>query len=77
MALNLGIPRTRLLVRMVEMAGGVKPVLADADGVPLPMQRRSCVEASYDDVTEVTVTFAVDGELIRMLPDRMTVEKPE
>lgn len=75
MALNLSLPRTRLLVRMVETEIGVKPMLADAEGNILPMQIRSSIEASHDGLTEVTITFGVDEDMVRVVPDRLSRDK--
>ncbi|HSH41352.1 MAG TPA: hypothetical protein VK973_04430 [Arenicellales bacterium] len=72
MALNLSVPQPRLLVRMVETPRGIKPMLADAEGNLLPMQIASSIEASADELTTVTVTFAVDEDRVRMVPDRMS-----
>jgi len=71
MALNLSVPRTRLLVRtMTDGRGRTVPTLADADGAPLPMQRRVQLDYDAEGNAEITVTFFIDGDYIRQVPDR-------
>lgn len=67
---HLSLPQTQLLVRMTrDYQGQVVPQLADAAGVPLPMQRKVSMAYTHDGLAEVTVTFGVDGDQIRLLPD--------
>lgn len=66
----LGLPRTQLLVRMITVSDGqVVPLLTDAEGFPLPLQRQVSMAYDSDGRAEITVTFAVDGEAIQLLPD--------
>jgi hypothetical protein len=71
MSLHLSMPRPRLLVRMIaDDTGRTVPLLTDADGVPMPMQRRVSLAYDHEGRAEVTVTFAVDGDDIQLVPDR-------
>lgn len=59
----------RLQVRIDEGYLG-RPVflLTDAEGRALPMQVSAKIENGVDEKTMLTVTFVVDGELIRLAP---------
>lgn len=41
-------------------------VLTDEDGVPLPLQHTIELKMAVNEAIEITVTFLVDGEDIRM-----------
>lgn len=59
-----------LTVRIIDLAsvpGGRGVALCDADGEPLPMQRSADLSQRLNDVSEITVTFAIDGKQIKFL----------
>lgn len=42
--------------------------ITDDEGALLRGQRHVSIHSHYDDVTEVVVTFLVDGEFVKIIP---------
>lgn len=48
------------------VAGGRAIMLCDDEGEPLPMQTAVRLDQSMGDASQITVTFAIDGKLVRL-----------
>lgn len=47
--------------------GGKAVALCDDQGVILPMQKRAVLESGVGEIATITVTFAVDGKINRIV----------
>lgn len=57
---------TKLIIRTLQTPTGPKVMLCDERGAPLPMQRETIVNCGIDQVDSISVTFAIDGEEVRL-----------
>ncbi len=54
------------IIHDVSVVGGRAVLLCDDAGAPLPMQGRVVLDQSVAEETTITVTFHVDGDLVRI-----------
>ncbi len=57
---------TKLTIRALQTPTGPKVMLCDAEGAPLPLQRETTLNCGIDQIDSITVTFAIDGERVRL-----------
>lgn len=57
---------TKLTIRSLQTPTGPKVMLCDAEGAPLPLQRETTLNCGIDQIDSITVTFAIDGEKVRL-----------
>lgn len=60
---------TRIECHIIAAPCGAKLMLVDQHGVPLPNQRETVLRCGIDGPDEVTVTFVIDGEDVRLATD--------
>lgn len=57
----------KLTVRTIETPSGPKVMICDEAGEILPMQRETVLRCGIDQIDEITVTFAIDGERVALI----------
>jgi len=57
---------TKLTIRTLQTPTGPKVMLCDAEGAPLPLQRETTINCGINQIDSITVTFAIDGEKVRL-----------
>ena len=59
----------KLQIRTIETPTGPKVMLCDEGGETLPMQRETVLRCGIDQIDEITVTFAIDGDRVTLRAD--------